>query len=573
MSHLVLLVDDDDEFRESIGELLRDEGYDTLLAASAPQALEHASRHRPAICLLDVALPGVDGIQLLRYFRSRHVFRLMPVIMVTAGIRKEHVQQALQLGVKDIMLKSKFSTRELLERIERRISGPVDVVRNPSLSQSSVDSSKASDSRGPAHSIDDSSPSGIDSSLEYDRKSAKEKSDEPQREQRTVTQEMIQAVGGLRALPNIIDTLVAVASRPEASLSDLEMVVRRDPVVAARIVQTSNSAAFLRGAPVSHLDEALRVLGFSNVVRVASTGAILRREDLEGDAGDDLAQLWCSSLATGAISERLASKPEKPNAFLRGLLHDLPSLFALQYLGNDWAPWKAHALVKGWPLRESLSNAIGCPLESLAGQILGAYRIPAEVAMPIQEFYEFFLATHPREPGMAARLLDISRLFAAAMGRPGTQFAEIRSIHRDEVRTLEISQLFGGDLAEDISILERSAGVGDHVCCQMSADPRRVALWRDPRWIAPDPVESILARGSDCLLVESFQEFAATRDRARVAIAEPGSLEWERLSTAAPVIALHRGSLRPGPLPDGVQVMRMPVPIHLLMRKLEKLPA
>src|SRR5574344_1652664 len=112
VNETVLLVDDD-EFRETVADILRDEGFEVLSAASSPQALEHASRHRPAICLLDVALPGVDGLQLLRYFRSRHVFRLMPVVILTAGIRKDALHQILQLGVKDVLLKSKFSGQDL----------------------------------------------------------------------------------------------------------------------------------------------------------------------------------------------------------------------------------------------------------------------------------------------------------------------------------------------------------------------------------------------------------------------------------------------------------------------------
>lgn len=578
MNHTILLVDDDHEFRESISDLLKDEGYDTLVAGSAPQALEHASRHKLSLCLLDVALPGVDGIQLLRYFRSRHVFRLMPVVLLTAGIRKDAVRQALQLGVKDIMLKSRFSTQELLERISKRINGPVEVVRNPELGPSSVEpASKARDSQFAStsnHGADEVvPPSGFDSTLEFDRRpesSVDAKKDDAARETRQVTKEMIQAVGGLRALPGIVETLVAVASNPDASLADLEEVVRRDPVVAARIVQTSNSAAYLRGGPVSRLDEALRVLGFSNVVRVASTGAVLRREDLEGDAGEDLAMLWCSSLATGAISERLAAKPEKPGAFLRGLLHELPSLFALQYLGSDWLPWRSHALVKGWPLRESLSCALGCPLEGLAGQILNAYRIPAEVATPIQEFYEFFLATHPREPGAAARLLELSRLLATAVGRAGTSLSEVRGIHRDEVKGVDLGLLATTDLEEDIKILEMGSGLGAHAL-ELPRQDQAVALWRDARWIAPDPVESVLSRCMDCLRVERLEELAGMQGRTRVAMAEPGSLEWERLAGVAPVIALHRGTLRPGPLPAGVDAVRMPVPIHHLLHRIGRL--
>lgn len=575
MSHLVLLVDDDDEFRETVGEILRDEGYEVLSAGSSPQALEFASRQKPSICLLDVAMPGVDGVQLLRYFRSRHLFRLMPVIILTAGIRKDSLHQILQLGVKDVMLKSKFSAQDLAARIRRRINGPVEVIRNPDLVPSepsrTFESSHAGNLGSSNDAVDLPPPSGVDSSFDLATAPPPEPSPGLPRTPRAVSHEMIQAIGEMRALPLVVEHILAVASRPDASLSDLEVVVRRDPVVAARIVHAANSAAFLRGAPVSRLEEALRVLGFANITRIASTGSILRRDDLEGEAGADLASLWRNSLATAYLSERLAPRLEKANAFLQGLLHDLPSMFALQYLGSAWPAWRAHALVKGWPLREALSSALGCPLEGLSGQILSAYRIPSGVAGAIQEFHEFYLSSHPREPGQGARLLEISRMLATALGRPGTMFAEVRGLHRDEVKALDLPNLFRTDVTEEIAVLEQVSQLPQDAD-ELPRIDREVLLWRDARWAEPDPVESILSRCFDCLRVEKFEELSTVPDRIRIAMAEPGTLEWERLGQVAPVIVLHRGSLRPGPIPTGVEALRMPVPLHHLFHRIQSRP-
>ncbi len=82
---LILVVDDDECYRESLKEVLEAGGYAPRIAHSAPAALELASRQTPDLVLLDVAMPGIDGIQLLRYFRSRHVFRQMPVIPSRRG--------------------------------------------------------------------------------------------------------------------------------------------------------------------------------------------------------------------------------------------------------------------------------------------------------------------------------------------------------------------------------------------------------------------------------------------------------------------------------------------------------
>ena len=160
-------------------------------------------------------------------------------------------------------------------------------------------------------------------------------------------------------------------------------------------------------------------------------------------------------------------------------------------------------------------------------------------------------------------------MFAAALGRPGTPFAEIRTIHKDETKAFDISDIFRRDVSEEIAILEQTSGLAA-TTDEIPRIERDIAIWRDPRWIAPDPVESVLSRSADCVRVERMEELILHSTRVKVAIAEPGTLEWERLATVAPVIALHRGTLRPEPLPKGVDEIRMPLPIHLLLHRIEK---
>jgi CheY-like chemotaxis protein/HD-like signal output (HDOD) protein len=567
----ILLVDDDADFRESIYEILCDEGYEVLQASSSPQALEFASRQKLSLCLLDISMPGVDGVQLLRYFRSRHLFRLLPVIILTAGVRKDVVQDLLKLGIRDVMLKSKFSAVELLERISKRLNSQA-VVNRPSSFPTIEDShvTNLSDSN-----FSPPPPSGFDSDLAMiapvraDR--PKTDSDGNDLSSHRLSSDLIASLGGMRAFSSITEALISAASRPGVSLADLESIVKHDPVIAARMVQMANSASFIRGATVTRVEEALRVLGFTNVIHIATTGAILRQEDLQSEVGEDLVAVWKNCLATGILAEMMADKADKPTAFLRGLLHNLPTFFVLQFLGSDWLPWRAHGLVKGWPLREAISSALGTPLEELAGRILDAYRLPAAVATPIVEFHEFFLAAKPREPGSAARLLDVARLLATAIGHPPTLLSDIRCIHQDEVKGIDLARMLSPGTIEEIEILAQSCNVATPVAVLPKID-REVALWRDPRWVAPDPIESVLALTTDCVRVSNLEELSDWK-RVRVAIAEPGTLEWERLGQVAPVIALHRGSLRPGPLPFGVEALRMPVPLHQLFHRIQSRPA
>ncbi len=562
MNDTVLLVDDDDDFRDTVCEILREEGFEVMLSASASQAIEHASRQTPSICLLDVALPKIDGIQLLRYFRSRRLFRQMPVILLTAGIRKNEARQALQLGVKDVLLKSRFSIQQMMDRIHRRIHEE---------SQSSGDSSAEWDSDPSIHSgSPENLPSGFDSSLDFEFPIDPPKGDPSawQHTQCILSEEMIDAIGGMRSLPAILEKIVASLSQIEPDLLELEQILHRDPSVKSLLLQSAKDATLQGVEPARDLSSALHLLGPSHLLHLIATRAILRPDDLEGDAGEDLIALWRAGLATGLIAEHLATPPNSSKAFLYGLLTELPSIFALQYLGSDWLKWKSHGLVKSWPLREVLSSALGGPLEAMARQILVAYRTPPPIALPIQEFHDSILAARSTEPSTLAKLGDFARMLACIYGRFGTAFTEIRALHREEWKLHGLAQGTLPDLIGAILNLESLASLPKNDM-ELPQTNCKVLFWRDPRWSDPDPIESILRRSTDCLRVERFEELAAS-GRVRVAVAEPGSLEWERLGNVAPVIALHRGTRRPGPLPPGVDPLRMPLPIHQLLHKIRK---
>jgi len=568
-THLVLVVDDEPDFSATIGDGLRDRGYEVAIAASAPQALEMASRQKPSICVLDVAMPGVDGIQLLRYFRSRHVFRQLPVIIMSAGVGQVAVKAALQLGVKDVMLKSKFTIDDLAARIESRLAGPADLIRGPGMGAAIR---TGGDGQASAFPVEWSAPEGSTESHSEPRATAAGGSAAGRRTSprpSTPTPEMILAIGRMRALPKIVSELLRLSALADASLSDLEGVVRSDPVVAARLLHAANSAAFLRGRPTTQLDEAVRVLGFTNVAKIASQGTVLTEEDMGGSLGIDLQSIWRHSLAAATYSERMASPPDRAAAYLGGLLHDLPSLFALQYLGSDWAPWRSTALTKGMVLHEALSEALGCPLESIAEQILSAYRIPEEVSVPIQEYHEFFLARRPREPGSAARRLDFAHHFAVASGRIGTELSSVRCLLAEELGPNQAVDILQASDAGGFDLRELESGLGEPEESEIPAIGSHVVLWRDPRWAAPDPLECILGRSCDCLRVDKLEELAMT-GYLRLAIAEPGSAEWERLGAIAPVLVLHRGPLPDRGLAPGVEDVRMPVSVAHLVGRLRQ---
>jgi len=114
MDKHILLVDDDPLLRRSLSFNLERSSYQTNVAASAEEALVLAQDFQPDLVLLDIGLPGMDGLDALRQFRSRFT---MPVIFLTARRRELDEILGLELGADDYITKP-FDLDVLLARIK-----------------------------------------------------------------------------------------------------------------------------------------------------------------------------------------------------------------------------------------------------------------------------------------------------------------------------------------------------------------------------------------------------------------------------------------------------------------------
>jgi DNA-binding response OmpR family regulator len=110
----ILLIDDDPLLRRSLAFNLEQAGYRVSTAATAEDALALAVRDRPDLVLLDIGLPGMDGLDALRHFRAR---MNVPVIFLTARDRRLDEALGLELGADDYVTKP-FDTAVLLARIK-----------------------------------------------------------------------------------------------------------------------------------------------------------------------------------------------------------------------------------------------------------------------------------------------------------------------------------------------------------------------------------------------------------------------------------------------------------------------
>ena len=125
----ILVVDDERAVRESLRRALALEGYDVDLAADGEEALESVRRAEPDALILDVLMPGVDGLEVSR--RLRRSGSKVPILMLTARDAIENRVEGLDAGADDYVTKP-FALEELLARVRallRRTTGGEEILR------------------------------------------------------------------------------------------------------------------------------------------------------------------------------------------------------------------------------------------------------------------------------------------------------------------------------------------------------------------------------------------------------------------------------------------------------------
>jgi DNA-binding response OmpR family regulator len=128
----ILVVEDDPVINQAVSDRLVAEGYDVVRAYDGPGAVATYGRHDPDLVLLDVMLPGYDGLEVCRRIQAE---RPVPVLMLTARVEEADVLTGLGVGADDYLTKP-FSMKELVARIAallRRVERAAELVGRRAL--------------------------------------------------------------------------------------------------------------------------------------------------------------------------------------------------------------------------------------------------------------------------------------------------------------------------------------------------------------------------------------------------------------------------------------------------------
>lgn len=116
---MVLVVDDTDSAREVAERILRFHGVQAIGARSGDEALLLMDRYDPDLVLLDVSMPGMDGLTLLERLRREPKWKAVPVVMMTAICDEESIRRARRLGACEYLVKAEFTAPRMLEVVKQ----------------------------------------------------------------------------------------------------------------------------------------------------------------------------------------------------------------------------------------------------------------------------------------------------------------------------------------------------------------------------------------------------------------------------------------------------------------------
>lgn len=115
MAEKILVADDEQEIRNLLDHFLKGQGYEVVLASDGNQALELAIEENPQLIILDIKMPGLDGLEVCKRLKEKEQTKLIPVIVITGF--EDNKMEALNIGADDFVNKP-FDMAEISSRVK-----------------------------------------------------------------------------------------------------------------------------------------------------------------------------------------------------------------------------------------------------------------------------------------------------------------------------------------------------------------------------------------------------------------------------------------------------------------------
>lgn len=113
----ILVIDDEAIFRKTMAKILGDE-FEVFVACSGAEGNVIAQEQKPDLILLDVLMPEMDGIEVLKLLREGKKTKSIPVAMLTNIDKDETISESISLGARGYMIKGNYTMSEIIEKVK-----------------------------------------------------------------------------------------------------------------------------------------------------------------------------------------------------------------------------------------------------------------------------------------------------------------------------------------------------------------------------------------------------------------------------------------------------------------------
>ena len=120
---VILIVEDNERNLKLVRDVLQVKGYSTIEAGSAEDGIKLALEKKPDLVLMDIHLPGMNGIEALGVLRANPATAAIPVIAVTASVMQQDRKQIMEAGF-DMYVGKPINLKEFLDAVRKALEGP-----------------------------------------------------------------------------------------------------------------------------------------------------------------------------------------------------------------------------------------------------------------------------------------------------------------------------------------------------------------------------------------------------------------------------------------------------------------
>ena len=381
----ILVVDDMAVFREPIAASLVHQGYQAVCAANGREALDVMKKKSVDLILLDVAMPIMNGLDFLRALRHESKYKDLPVILLTAVSERDYIVQAGRLGVRDYLLKSRFSLKELSARIEsyfQAAPADEDAQTKPDAAAPAAQTSNDDEVGEATIVMTDPGVNPNATALEALR------SIKPITT-RSAINEHIESFDELKALSPCVGQLMKQTASSTCSIEQVARTIKQDQAIALKVLKLANSVVYSRGEPVESVHNAVMRIGLSQIRNVVMNIAVMDQFSNDTTAAHiDVRLFWEHAIATGMIASQLTrvrggNENEVEAAFTMGLLHDVGRMVLADHLQELYAQVLETAVKLQLPLEQVESRMILVNHADLMDKLLHAWKFPKNLINPI----------------------------------------------------------------------------------------------------------------------------------------------------------------------------------------------